>query len=840
MGSAYEIGPFHLDPALGVLTRAGVPQPLGARSVAVLAVLVRHANEYLSKAAIIEAAWPGLVVEESNLAVQVSAIRRVLAQAPGGERWIETLSRRGYRFVGPVAEAAPPGPARADRERSNLPSPLTSFVGRERELVEIKRLLPDARLLTLVGGGGIGKTRLALQVAAEVVDAYRDGVWLVELASIVDGTLVASTVAQTLGVQETVGAALVDSLCRHLKRRQMLLLLDNCEHVRGECAALATALLRAAPGTAIVATSREPLQVQGERIYALAPLSLPDPEADVATIARADAVQLFVERSRSQQRGFALTDSRAPAVARLCVHLDGIPLAIELAAARVRSLPVEQIVARLDDRFRLLVSGAGAAVPRQQTLRATFDWSFDLLADDERAVLRRVAVFAGGFTLDAASAVVAHPTMDECAVVDVLGRLVARSLVDADTTAVRARYRLLETTRAYAREKLVESGEAEAVRRRHAQHFVEFWKRSHDGWLRSPDAEWRASYLPELDNLRAALDWARAETAEQATMVALTAASAPVWQELSLHGEGRRRLQDAAARIDANTPAVEQARLHLWLGLLTSSASPVEAVAELTRAVELYRRMNDAVELGHALARLGAELAMMGRREEADSALAEAGRLLEHCAVPKVLARYCSYLAILKWITGDLRAARAEFDRASSLFRAAGSERQVVRMLGYVAELDWSRGDLGAAIPGFREVVARLREQPAGTRSSLGLVLANLAGALTENGELSAALAAAREALPLIREGGYLWLHLSHLALRVALAGNAEDAARLAGFADAVLAAKGAARQPNEARARSRLDALLCERLARDARERLLEEGSRLTEDEAIRVALQD
>src|SRR5262249_26678993 len=279
--------------------------------------------DYVPKARILDAAWPGLVVEESNLAVQISAIRRVLAQVPGGERWVETLARRGYRFVGPVTELGET--LSGGGARSNLPQALTSFVGRERELVEIKRLLPGTRLLTLVGVGGIGKTRLALQLAAEVVDAYRDGVWFVDFAPLGDPKLVPSAVAQVLGVRESPSKPLIETLCRQIKALQLLLILDNCEHLRNACAALADSMLGAAEHVTVVATSREPLQLTGEQIYTVKALSLPDPSAGAEVIARSDAVRLFVERAQQQQHDFAMTPERVPIIAELCTHLDGIP-----------------------------------------------------------------------------------------------------------------------------------------------------------------------------------------------------------------------------------------------------------------------------------------------------------------------------------------------------------------------------------------------------------------------------------------------------------------------------------------------------------------------------------
>jgi predicted ATPase/DNA-binding winged helix-turn-helix (wHTH) protein len=838
----YELGPFRLDPEAGVLSHGGRPTALGARAVAVLAALVKQPNEYVRKESILDAAWPGVVVEESNLAVQIFAIRRVLAQAPGGEHWVETLTRRGYRFVGPVAELADDRQqdARGRSKNTNLPEALTSFIGRERELVEIKRLLPGKRVLTVAGVGGIGKTRLALQVAAEVMDEYHDGVWLVELGSISDPALVPTSVAQVLGVQERASTPLTDTLCAHLKARQLLLILDNCEHLRDGCATLADAILRRAAEATIIATSREPLHVAGEQTYALQSLSLPEPSTDAEAVGRSEAVKLFVDRVQRQLPDFALTAARAPAVAELCIHLDGIPLALELAAARVRSLSIEQINERLNDRFKLLTGGTRTALPRQQTLRATLDWSYDLLAEDERTVLRRLAILAGGFTLEAASMVASDDAIDEFAVVDLLSQLVERSLVVADANDSSVRYRLLETTRAYALEKLAEAEEIDALQRRHAQYFRERFERAPDAWPRMSDADWHATYLPELDNVRVALDWSFALDGDPAIGIALAGTSGPMWVELSLHGEGRQRLEAAVARIGSNTPQLDQARLCLWLGVLWGSVAPAQAVAAFEQAIDLYRQLGDALGLGFSLVRLGGELAFMGRFEQALPALVEAFPVLERTGVPKALGDYFRWLGSLKIMTGDPASARMHLEKALSLYRAAGAERYALHALGNLADTTWALGDLDAALAGFRETVALLRKLPLTTKVALGRSLTNLAGVLTERGELDDALAAAREGLPLLRDADYAWGALDHVALRAALAGKVANAARLAGFADSTYAAKESPRQPNEARARARLHALLREKVATDELERLLAEGAKMSEDEACQLALED
>ena len=302
----YSIGPFRLDLASHALTRVGVPEPLGPRAVAVLAAIVARAPAPVPKATIIGEAWPGLVVEDNNLTVQIAAIRRTLAQIPGGDRWVETIARRGYRFIGPViplTESAAP----AEQALGNVPLALTSFVGRERELVELKSLLAKNRLLSLVGPGGIGKTRLAMQLAAEVQDAYHDGVWFVDLVPVSDAAFVASAVAQALGVPQASGNALVEAIGRHCKGRRLLLILDNCEHVLDAAATLIDSVLRFAPHPMVIATSREPLSVEGEQVYRLSSLSLPDATADLAELRRSEAIQLFVDRAQHQVADFALT-----------------------------------------------------------------------------------------------------------------------------------------------------------------------------------------------------------------------------------------------------------------------------------------------------------------------------------------------------------------------------------------------------------------------------------------------------------------------------------------------------------------------------------------------------
>ena len=837
MRRIYDIGPFRLNPNVGALTRAGAPVMLGARGVAVLTVLVEHAHQFLSKDRLINAAWPGVIVEESNLPVQVHAIRRVLAQASGGERWIETLPRRGYRFVGPVSVCTEDGDDRHEATHSNLPEPPSSFIGRERDLVEIKRLLPAKRLITIVGGGGIGKTRLALQAGSEVVAAYRDGASFVDLALLQDGASVPAAIAEALGVQERAGKPLVTVLCAHLRPLQALLILDNCEHLLGACASVVDTLLKGAAEVTIVTTSREPLRVAGEQIHALHPLSLPQSWATIDALQRSEAVQLLVERIRQQLPDFELTAERAPVIAELCIHLDGIPLALELAAARARSLSIEQINARLGNRFRVLTGGARAALPRQQTLRATFDWSYDLLGEDERVVLRRLAVFPGSFTLEAAAGVASDAQIDEFAVIDLLSQLVARSLVNADTTGGATRYRLLETMRAYAQEKLIEACDVAETARRHAVHYRTFFERAPEDFLRLPDARLRALYVPEVDHLRAALDWAFGSEGDATIGIPLAGASGPLWGTLGLFSEGARRLEAAIARIDADTPQSQQAMLWRQFGRLVDE-SPARAQPAFERAASLYRSIGDRQGLAHTLTQLGRALGQLGRLDAAEAALRECKSLLTCIDVPWLHALYFHNMGLLENRRRDFAASLSCYEQAQALFLGAGDEISAASASGNRANITWALGDLEATESAFRQMIAIMRNSPMRTRRMLGWSLASLAGVLTERGNLDEALVAAREGLPLLLEDEIAWLFVSHLALRAALAGRLSDAARLAGYSDCAWTSQQATPHPVDARTSDRLRSIFAEAFAPDELERLRAEGAQLSESQACELAL--
>jgi predicted ATPase/class 3 adenylate cyclase len=430
---------------------------------------------------------------------------------------------------------------------NNLPVQLTSFIGREREKAEVKRLLSTTRFLTLTGSGGAGKTRLALQAAAEALEQFPDGVWLVELAVLSDPSLVPKAVASALGVLEQPSRGLTETLADALRGKSVLVILDNCEHLVAACAHLTTAILRTCPDLRILATSREVLGVTGETAWHVPSLSVPDPQRlpPLDRFTEYEAVRLFIDRAMASAPQFALMSSNAPAVAQVCHRLDGIPLAIELAAARVKVLTVEQIASRLDDRFRLLTGGSRTALPRQQTLRAAMDWSYDLLAPKERAVLRRLSVFAGGYTLEAAEAVCAGKRVKEREVLDLLTQLVDKSLVNTETLGGEVRYRMPETIRQYAQDRLIASGETGEVRTHHRAWYLGLAE-GLDAAMSGPEqTTWLNRLEVEHDNLRAALGWSSSDQDDAEVRLRLAAALHWFWQLHTHWSEGRKWLEIA-------------------------------------------------------------------------------------------------------------------------------------------------------------------------------------------------------------------------------------------------------------------------------------------------------
>jgi predicted ATPase/DNA-binding winged helix-turn-helix (wHTH) protein len=672
VGQAISFGPFRLLAEQRLLLEGDQPVRLGSRAFDILAALVERPGEVIGKEELIARTWPKTFVEDANLKIQVSALRRALGDGQGGHRYIATIPGRGYNFVAPVrheesVEAALPR-AVAPASVHNLPLAATRMIGREEAVATLVARLSRERLLTIVGPGGIGKTTVALAVAERMIADYKDGVWLVDLAPLGDPRLVPSAVATVLGLEVRTDNPL-PGLVAALRDKRMLLLLDNCEHVIDAAASLAAAVLSGVPRVDILATSRERLGAAGEREHRLGPLGSPSTSSGLtaAEVAAFPAVQLFVERVSAIVEDFALTDANAQPVVEICRRLDGLPLAIEFAAPRVEILGVGGLAARLDNSLPLLGTRRRGTTARHRTMRAVVDWSYGLLSEDEQLFLRALGIFAGAFTADAAAAVALHPATTRLDAIDRMVDLVARSLLVADVSGVQSRFRLLDTIRAYAIEKLDESGEREQVARRHAVYYLRLFERAGAEAEARPVAEWLAEYRPSIDNLRAALDWAFSPTGEAAIGVALTAASVPLWVDLSMMAECCRHVERALARLDsvANLDPRQEMHLRAALGVsLNYITGPIsETEAAWTRTLEVAESLDDVEYQLRALRGLWAHRMNAGEYRASLAIAYKFGELAAAAGDPAALGAADRMAGIILHYLGDQTGARQHLER---------------------------------------------------------------------------------------------------------------------------------------------------------------------------------
>jgi predicted ATPase/class 3 adenylate cyclase/Tfp pilus assembly protein PilF len=618
---------------------------------------------------------------------------------------------------------------------NNLPQQPTSFIGREAQVAEARALLAKTRLLTLTGAGGSGKTRLSLQVAADLLDGEGDGVWLVELAGLSDSALVPQAVAQVLGVKEAAGKSIQQSLVEWLRPKRLLVILDNCEHLVAACASLAADILRGCSDVRILASSREPLVVAGEQTYRVPTLSLPDPKkAQTAeSLSQYEAVRLFVERAQAVQPTFSVTDANAPAVVQVCFHLDGIPLAIELAAARVRSLSAEEINRRLDQRFRLLTGGARNTLPRQQTLRALIDWSYDLLTGPEKALLRRLSVFAGGWTLSAAEVVCEGEPVEDFEVLDLLTALVDKSLVVVDPFGDGTRYRLLETVRQYGGDRLGESGEAEAIQDAHLSWCVALAEEA-DQQGRGPDeAAWLSRLEAEHDNLRAGLSWGLSlEERLQGKRshedgLRLAASLWRFWSNRGHLSEGRRWLGLARARasVSEGEASVAQAKVLAGAGYLAQNQGDFAEARTLgEESLTLFRQAGDQRGCGTALRVLAMVAHGQGDWAEARAFYEQSLTISRQEGPQWAVAHTLRNLGEVTLYLGDYAEARALCEESLTLFRQAGNLGGIAYPLRSLALLAHYQGDYAEAQALYEESLTLFRQ--VGDHFSASMVLGSL------------------------------------------------------------------------------------------------------------------
>ena len=601
--------------------------------------------------------------------------------------------------------------------KNNLPVQLTSFIGRERELTEAKQKLEGARLLTLIGPGGTGKTRLSLQLAADMVPSFNDGVWLVELAPLTDPSLILQSVASILGVREQRGMPLLDIVLNFLRAKNLLLILDNCEHLIEASAQLADQVLHISPNIKIIASSREALGINGETVYRVPSLNLPDPaKVTRETLEGFESIQLFVERAQAANPNFHLTDGNAASIAQICHRLDGIPLALELAAARIKVFSAEQIAIRLDDRFRLLTGGSRTALPRQQTLRALIDWSHDMLSEEERALLRRLSVFADGWTFEAAEAMC--PDMDA---MELLTQLINKSLVIVEDQAEEPRYRLLETVRQYARDKLLEAGEAEQMRDRHLEYFHDLAVKAEPRLYGYEALKWVNRLEAEHDNLRTAMEWGL----EQHLTVTLEMCVAlhPFWFRRGLETEGLMIAEEALSRIHT-LPRLE--------GEAKRQQTTLIANAWLAMGLLAFSR---------------------GDNKQAIAADGIAANLARQLGDKSLLARAIGFEASGRLVTGDVQGLDAFIQEGVAAARESGDVFAHGMMLGmFASRMMMSGYDLKTADIYSEESLALLRKS--GNRWGLTMTLMSMGLAARYQGRMEEARSKLSICLPIFQETG--------------------------------------------------------------------------------------
>ncbi len=730
----------------------------------------------------------------------------------------------------------------------DLPLQLTSFVDRENVVADIKRLFQSHRLVTLIGTGGAGKTRTAIKAAAEMLSAYHDGIWLAELAPISDPSLVAGVVARALRVQEALNHPILDTLLAYLKRKRLLLVVDNCEHVIDEARRVVTSILYSCPDVSVLATSRESLTIEGEQAYRMP--SLPVPSASellsAEEMSRYPAVQLFTDRALSADNGFTLTVESAPHVAEICRRLDGIPLAVELAAARVKVLSLRELAQRLDERFRVLTAGDRSAPQRHQTMRALVDWSYDLLSDDEKRLFRKLSIFADGFTLEIASTVCRDDEIDEIATLDMLSSLVDKSLVQAEPLKSGMRYRLLESMQQYGRERLTEAGEYDTVARAHAAAFLAVAEEFERAWETTPDREWWAQ-VGELENIRAALSWTLEARGDVLLGQRLVGALLVVWVYHAA-AEGRRWVQLARDLVGADTPAPVVGALELTETVLASALSQYKAARDTgQRTLARYRAVIDPGRVVLTEAVVGQALVFLGEVEEGEALLARALSEARTLKARRVEGFVLSNLGRARNAVGDLDGGRSLFAEALTIFRAIGADRWRAMFALYLAEAEFHAGNAAEALRLADDALFTHREN--NDARNVAIALRNIAAYLIALKDYSEARAFSREALVASRdrqyEIGIAWT-LQHFAaiaaFRPADAKHASEdrlrAARLLGYVDARLRELESLREYTEQQEYDATILVLNDVLGAAALSKFMADGSAWDEDRAVAEAM--
>lgn len=758
------------------------------------------------------------------------ALMREMGASPERET-TEVFERIGK---GDAVEAPPPLCGHAFE--NNLPAQLTNLIGREEEVGILKDTLERHRLVTIAGAGGIGKTRLAIQVGADLTEHYRDGVWLVEFAPISVEAFVPSTVAAALNIHESRERTLNQSVIQALSNRRALLIFDNCEHLVDAAARFADEVLRACPRVQIIVTSRQPLNAAGEHVYRVNPLPFPASSAELTASGamQYSSITLFVERAQAVHDSFTLTDENVAAVADICRRLDGIALAIELAAARVRVLSPSRLNEGLRARFRLLTGGARTQLPRHQTLRALIDWSYALLDEREKLLLRRVAVFAGSFTLEGATAVYAAVDADELDVLDILSSLVEKSLVNAETGESTERYRLLESTRQYLTEVVDEADERERLLRLHAEYYRALALRTDHNFHRTPQSVWFRSVGDEYENLREVLLWALTDGKDAGIGATIAGSLRAYWFNCGRFREGLFWIEQALQAIDEGRNAFLSAKLYLAQAVLQWGTQKLQAA---DRAAVLFEAANEVQGLGYALRQRALAL-RTSRPEEAEEVCRRAANLLHEAGDSGGYAMALNTLGSILAKRGDFENASLTLEQALAAARVDGGDYATMQTLLYLSDNEFQRGNVEEAVTRAAELLdraqsTRMPHLMLNARINLALyriVLGQYAQAVDD-------LIAALALLTNVQDSYPTALVLQHVALVEAERGDAALAARLTGFVDAYFDKNQTEREATEKMARERLEKALRLHLLDSAYKKFYDAGTALSEQQAVEEA---
>ena len=720
----------------------------------------------------------------------------------------------------------------------NLPLQVNRFIGRERELTAVRELLLTTRLLTLTGAGGSGKTRLALQVATDLTAEFADGVWWVELAALSDPLLVPQVVASAVGIPERAGSTVRDTLSEALRPKQLLLVLDNCEHLLAASVQLIETLLRTCAHVRVLVTSREALAITGETTWPVLPLRIPDTSQPVEQLLTYEAVQLFVERAASALPSFTLTPENGPAVTQVCRRLDGIPLAIELAAARIRALSVEQILARLDDSYRLLTGGSRSALPRQQTLRAAMDWSYGLLSAHERTVFRRLSVFAGSFSLEAAESICAGEPEDAYDVLDVLSSLIDKSLVLVEQRRGEARYRLLETIRQYAQGKLQEYAEAATVHRRHRDWYARLVEQAESETLEARQRDVFDRLEVEHENLRAALGWSLAQQ-EAETAARIGAGIFRFWLLRGYMSEGRRWLERALSGFsEKNAVRANALNAAAILASLQDDNTTARTLAE--QCLELSRELADRKQTGYALYTLGRLARIEGNYARAARLFEESLSLFRELGQKDDIALVLSGFGLTVLYLGEHERAAALCEESLALSREMDDLRGIASWLANLAIVTLARGDARRATELCDESLAI--RKALGYKGGIAHTLAILGRIALDEGAHERATACYKESLTLRQDTGEkegIATALEGLAAVIGTQGRPANAARLYASANSLRTLINAPLTPIDRAYYLQTVAAIRAQLDEPTFLRACTEGQAMTLEEAIAEAVQ-